>query len=669
MKQKGATLVQFVLLLALLVISVFVMLSLKKVFFWQAKNVETDVAEGIINTLSQEIERAQSYAQETSYRITIPYSAEYVANISSGKITLFFPERDVRVTKPFMIPNANVVDSTFSSSGVVYVYKLGRNIYVSNNLTCNKDDDKCDVGCIVEGVCDLKCYVDNTYDGVCNPFCVDRSGDGVINGRDIDAVCDPDCYNNEKQGFFYDPDCLKNGDNICDPDTHNSRDGFCDRDCLGTNGVCDPDCKEYDADCSHKNNGRCELELGENCLYYPSDCACSQGTTCKAGCPLFPDTAFDEKGCVPDTLVKYEGDAASSGCECNGSLVLDFTGHCCPENTYFRGGRCVPFDNDGICNTTSPYFPAENCANSGDCSCSGGEVCCPHSPTSAQNGCAAIQTGTGLNALCGCNEQCSTGKCSNGHCCEKGYEWNGSQCVLDCSDCTNPDIFALCPNCNCQLYTGETDPCNAGESCCPNAGGANADTGCITGENYAVGQSCDCDNQCGNENNQMVCSRGHCCPVEVFQDNRSLIEWGYFNGNCYRYVVWYDGDIRPDNIVGSKCGGPVLLGGNCQQVITSNICNDPNGNWWRPVLDCARRARPEINDIPSIIVVTNSSGPCFLPSGREYRERLNGLGVARDTPGDTLAIIYAQDERTVADLLDLLRDNEGDLSDADFRCN
>ncbi|MFH1591514.1 MAG: hypothetical protein ABIC95_06330 [archaeon] len=512
--KRAATVINIVLLIAVLVVSIIVMFSLQKIFNWQARAVETDTASAIVEMIQIEIERVLQKREDTDFSISIPYAVDYKANISQGKITMEFLESDISVKKNFIIPNSHVLPSEFESAGTVHIYKFGRTILVTNNLTCEPLDQRCDPGCAVLGICDRQCYRDNTVDFVCNQICIDTNNDGKSDGRDADGICDPDCYDNEKGGFYFDIDCMRTDDGICDPDTHNVRDGFCDTDCAGTNGVCDVDCTAilgaFDADCTHRRNGACETQLGENCLFYPEDCDCGAGRACKYGCAKDPPYTFDPDGwgCVPAAENVGTGLECASSCQCGGDDRCDHTGHCCPEETYFNGATCVRYDSDGTCTTDDPLFPAETCLTSTmDCLCAtdpDNPVCCPGAITGTKDGCAPkIDEGASAEP-CWCDGQCSgQDKCKNNHCCGPGYIWDdvAGVCVLDPSGCEIPEQ-AQFPGCNCQKMPSL---CSGGQVCCASGPNLNEDTLCSDGSgNKGTGEGCDCGTEC---------SSGICSPI------------------------------------------------------------------------------------------------------------------------------------------------------------
>ncbi|MBN1156510.1 hypothetical protein JXA85_02765 [Candidatus Woesearchaeota archaeon] len=525
MNRKASTVTNVLLLVGVLFIGLIISVSMKKLFYWQAKNVETDATQQLVDEVKKQIELVESYSQDGKYSLSVPYSEEYSANISYGRIRFQFEKSDP-VESVFLVPNVNLISSTFSSSGEIEVYRKDNNIYVTNSITCNIGDEICDIGCIIEGECDSSCYNDNTRDNVCNPYCLDRNGNKKMDADDSDMLCDPDCYNNDKNGFFYDIDCVKSNDGICDPDSHNTKDGICDKDCLGTNGVCDPDCNDKeDRDCPHRGNGICEEEYSENCIFYHEDCGCEEGKTCKYGCDDFDKASFDIKGCVDTALVKKE-DESCNGCDCENNLWCDYTKHCCKKGFYFKGNACVNFSDDNICTTSSDYFPGESCANNpDDCGCGTNEVCCPAASLD-EKGCAAGNLDE--NAECECTSQCSAGlRCADKHCCRKGYKWDGNSCVLDVNGCEIKEQALVNPGCNCEKL-GAGDMCEAKEVCCP-AATTNKD-GCVRGPSKGHCQQCECSTQCESKRE---CSPeyGVCIDKGDHYQERTCQQWFYIGND------------------------------------------------------------------------------------------------------------------------------------------
>jgi len=457
--KRSATVTTFVLIIGMLFISVAAIGVLRNLALKQSKTIEYDYTVSVVEKLKSVIDKANSYPDDAEFTIKLKNPLIYRAEVNNNKIVFYFPKLNVKREMYFFSPNINIVPSSFETSGVIQVYKKNNNLYITPKLKCNLSDDKCDPGCIVLGLCDKACYKENVYD-VCNPYCLDRNHDGKINRYDSDNVCDPDCYNNFKNKF-YDVDCLDDNDGICDPDTNNIKDGFCDRDCLGTNGVCDPDCDVYDADCPHKGNGICEPLRGENCEN-DANCSCSsKGKICKASCgPFIADKKTDEWGCVDKNMIKNEGEPCSADCECNTSLICDSrfkTYHCCPENSYYNESiGCVNYKEDGKCITEEPF--SENCENSiKDCNCKTLHLgdCCVDCVGALENGCCDA-------GYVACNGKCLKidKKLKEGESCECDAQCGKSDSGKDMECSTNPDDKgdkACCPEG--KVWMGKDEGC------------------------------------------------------------------------------------------------------------------------------------------------------------------------------------------------------------------
>jgi hypothetical protein len=336
--KRGATVLNYVLILGTLFVAFIVMLNLQKIAHFEAEQLESDVALSFLEDLKETIEIAESYPSDMKTTIEIPFIREYDFEITHGVITMYFPREDLTFTKPYSTANLNIMSNKFSDSGKIYIYAKDRNFLVTNELWCDLTDSVCDASCAYYGQCDPACYDQFTED-LCNPYCVDTNNDRLTNGDDADSICDPDCYNTNQNGGYYDVDCIESFDGICDPDTHNIYDTVCDADCKQLDGICDPDCGTDDLDCPYKTEDDvCETEKRENCLI-GKDCLCPDTHTCKVGCV---DYQLDEMGCVHNAQLKYERNECRSDCDCVQDLECD-SGHCCPQGLIWNetSARCV----------------------------------------------------------------------------------------------------------------------------------------------------------------------------------------------------------------------------------------------------------------------------------------------------------------------------------------
>ncbi|MBW2971282.1 hypothetical protein KY320_03935 [Candidatus Woesearchaeota archaeon] len=365
--KRGATVVNFVLIIGLLFIGTIVIVNLQKVVTFQTKQVEVDVAKQFVKDIKAIVERGQSYPSDMSVEVKVPFLREYDLEITQGLIRLYFPREDLAFEEPFSAADLNLIPSKFSNSGVIRVYTKHRNFLVTDivnkNLLCNIGDTKCDPGCAIEERCDPECY-DSFMLDVCNPYCIDQPvdgvKDGVTDGEDFDGVCDHDCYNNNFNGGYYDVDCIESGDGICDPDTNNVADYICDGDCTGKDGICDPDCGRDDIDCPYVvGDDVCEIEKGENCKV-SEDCLCEDGKWCVKDCVDYEDYA-DEMGCVPVSLLKTKNQLCKSPCDCKPGLecTADVNDEnkkaCCASGEYYVEGRCIDISADEECWAEEPF--------------------------------------------------------------------------------------------------------------------------------------------------------------------------------------------------------------------------------------------------------------------------------------------------------------------------
>ncbi|MCX6709971.1 MAG: hypothetical protein NTV63_03415 [Candidatus Woesearchaeota archaeon] len=459
--KKGDTITNFVLIVGLLFVSMAAIGILRSIAISQARTVQQDYTVAVVEDVKQVVDKANSYPDNSEYLIKLKDPIIYQMNVTGNKISFYFPKLDISKEIYISTSDARIIPSIIDTSGEIKVYRKDNNIYITDNLVCNTTDDRCDVGCIAEGKCDKSCYKKEVINGICNPYCLDTNKDGNINTDDSDSICDPDCYNNFRDGF-YDIDCIDPADSICDPDTNNILDGICDRDCIGTNGVCDPDCPEFDADCPSKGNGRCEPERGESCMDYPAfdDCKCGATQFCADCASLgeFGGAYLDEKGCIEPSALFQKEERCIESCQCSQApekLLCDIrfgTNRCCPIDSYYKEGTgCVNYKNDGECRTEEPY--SETCENSADCRCQSADLCCPSCSGAEASGCCPVGTkqcakSTGAVCIipggkseaqkCECPAECNSGLiCSENKadptdkaCCSADTDWNGTSCEI-----------------------------------------------------------------------------------------------------------------------------------------------------------------------------------------------------------------------------------------------
>ncbi len=452
MNKRGGTITNFALIIGSLAIGVVILLFLQRMNVNQAKFVADKEAQNIVSELSNSVTKLSNYPSGGVYSVKIYSKEPFTATIDGNTVTVNFPELKKNFTEFLNIPNEYILPSKFSNEGKTFIQHYGKFALVSNSqkIVCNLTDANCDSGCVLLGKCDPACY-SQVSNGVCDPYCVDINGDGVINYEDMDGVCDPDCYSSAYKGGVYDPDCVKDGDGVCDPNSNMVYDGVCDKDCEVANGVCDPDCKSLDPDCPSKGNGICQPTLGENCKSDPEDCGCSVGEVCIGGCPT---NLAQPSGCIAENKLLKNGQKCKFGCECESKNCI--YEHCCPEGEYYdeKARVCVSFKNDNKCEDFAPFFEKCDMSDDNDCECSHlnlGECCpscegslkqgcCPKGQVSCNGKCTSIKERFKKGESCECDAQCLDGLyCSEDKgshkraCCPKGLVWNEElkKCVSD----------------------------------------------------------------------------------------------------------------------------------------------------------------------------------------------------------------------------------------------
>jgi len=128
MSKRGATVVNFVLLLALLIIGFFVMTSLQRMVFWQGDQLEQDIANSLIEKVYNSIETAKSYPSDTVYEISMPGIYEYELTIDRNTISVHFPRLNKNVSRSYIVNNINVIHSKIKNAGKFFVFNSKGNL-------------------------------------------------------------------------------------------------------------------------------------------------------------------------------------------------------------------------------------------------------------------------------------------------------------------------------------------------------------------------------------------------------------------------------------------------------------------------------------------------------------------------------------------------------------
>lgn len=374
MDKRGGTVLTFVLIIGVLFVGTIVFFSIKRTALWQAEETERDVQYSFFMDIINNIEKAEEYPSNLELSFQPIFSEPYTLNMTQNTLFLDFPESKTSFSKTLPV-NSKVIPSFIHNSGKITLLKDEYSICLTDDFRCDVEDALCDAGCLFKKQCDKQCYIHGIKDSVCIAECADLTRDGVIDRRDSDKVCDPDCYGPEKDGV-YDYDCNFDNDGVCDADTPLLNDSLCDTDCLFLNKVCDKDCalwwyskdennnkipeplhltypsideykKGSDPDCPQCPNTIFQPEIDENCFTckedtpFPSDnkedwkcyLGCSDYLPGKAPEELNADVFDNLTGFVKkEVLQDHEGICVDS-CDCK-------AGHCSFDSEYPGEGHC-----------------------------------------------------------------------------------------------------------------------------------------------------------------------------------------------------------------------------------------------------------------------------------------------------------------------------------------
>jgi len=298
MKRKGAIVISEAMLLAFGIVISFILMATmgSMIFSSQAKTADesalTSVAKDIAFTIDDVAAEAGSVA--TVYKLPKGMETDIEVDYKLLKIsvddkTYGAPFQALTHTRPYTLNTPRYICFVKNQDDMRISLSKGKCI-------CNTNDKHCDPACIVTANCDPACNKHNVADNVCDRRC----------SKELDRICDLDCYQNDKDGINEALDCTTNGasDRICDPDSHMEWDGICDLDCLDnaaspdpkkallkSNGICDPECTVdndgnrvedvrddiCDIDCLFNgkdwiSDGICDLDCAETNLLCDPDC-------------------------------------------------------------------------------------------------------------------------------------------------------------------------------------------------------------------------------------------------------------------------------------------------------------------------------------------------------------------------------------------------------------
>jgi hypothetical protein len=319
--------------------------------------------------------------------------------------------------------------------------------------------------CLLSGSCDLATW------SCSSPDCTD----GMMNGTETDV----DCGGMACPGCTTGMACLTGSD------------------CLG--GVCDANsmCQPCggDADCAtlpgtYCNGGTCDMLLmnGTVCTG-ANECQsgqCIDGVCCDTACGSTCeacDLTGSEGTCTPvangndpdtECAATAQSTCGANGMGCNGTgaCVLWPNGTNCSSPSCSAGvattaGTC---DGMGTCgNTTTMCTPyvcgltacLTNCSANGDADCVTTHYC---------NGSNQCVPKLAQGQVCGTTNQCSSGNCVDGFCCDNA-------CGALCQSCAAADTGGV--NGTCAPVTMSSDPASeCGTNCCNGAGVCDTSNAC-----------------------------------------------------------------------------------------------------------------------------------------------------------------------------------------------
>ena len=290
--------------------------------------------------------------------------------------------------------------------------------------------------------------------------------------------------------------------------------------------------------------GSCKLDNGQPCGA-GSAClsnACADGVCCNTACGALCQ-ACNVAGSVGTCSNVANGQDPAS--ECAGSTTCNGAGACttlpngsaCGANGECSSGLCV----DGVCCNTACSGLCQACNNAGSLgACT--NVANGQDPANECSG-TAVCNGSGscvkpLGSTCAANNECSSGFCADGVCCNTG-------CSGTCQSCNLAGTVGTCSN----VPNGQ-DPSNE----CTGATNCNGAGACVL---LPQGSACTTAAECGTG----FCVDGVCCNTSCVGLCRRCDEFSIQGVGTCGFIECADPD--------SECVGSQLcqLNGTC-----NNIC-------------------------------------------------------------------------------------------------
>jgi hypothetical protein len=236
--------------------------------------------------------------------------------------------------------------------------------------------------------------------------------------------------------------------------------------CTGVNGSCEPK-KGLGAGCGTGNecgSGNCVEGV---CCNVASCGACQ---TCAGGAPGTCTAVADGQAdgrCTVSLPCGQTGFCAGGACALAASGAMCSGFGCVDATTFQPGGGC---NGSGTCSVPGPVNCAPLKCELGGCrpTCSADAHCIDGYYCNGSGGCSLKQ---GPGSTCGRNEECSSGHCTQGVCCDLGQCPACQSCVIPGSvgTCTNvaadqPDPQLMCPDQG-PATCGTNGKCNGAGNC------------------------------------------------------------------------------------------------------------------------------------------------------------------------------------------------------------
>lgn len=395
------------------------------------------------------------------------------------------------------------------------------------SLYCLTGTGTC-VSCLTDSTCSGTTPICSQATNACSKCsngdqCVAKSAsaptcqpDGSCTGCTGDQDClgsTPACLGGACVGCTTNAHCAADTAPICDTGNHTCVPCASDGDCASFanktacqgNGSC--------GQCSASNNQACQATSKPYCLTSAATCvACRANGDCPSEAPnCFPDS-YTCGGCTGD------GDCSGGQyCATGACVSRKSDGAACATDGQCANGHCLgniccasACDTCGSCSTGACLPVAQGTGGCGHYLCDGSATSCPTTCGSDADCASGYYCGEGVctakraqGATCATDNQCASGPCVDGYCCN-------SACTNRCQACDVDGSVGTCTNVVGAPHGGRTACAGDGSLCAGSCDGTSATACAYPGSDVSC-RTASCSN--GTATRAATCAGTGSCPA------------------------------------------------------------------------------------------------------------------------------------------------------------